>query len=248
MDFHEYIVRYSLRHDYVKVARMLNHPLDSKLHLEFAFFIMKNIVNHRNYTHYSVVRELAKQLSMYKLPWASHERDVCAIERAAAYIVLMKDLISINGDEQAKASFISSVREFLPDTNRFKELDAEVRKSRVTLLAVIMKEHRISRLQYEFNTRAEKISKQIKERLENLQNDLLPQLEDFSAQKWAESSQPEQVALSEIVASNGVCEESLLLYYEVLQNTPSMSADFFRVSTDDIFAKRHEESNFVIID
>lgn len=87
MDFHEVIVRHALRYNYVKVARLLISSLTSVMHLEFAFFIMKYIIGNRRYTDYSIVRELTKQLTTYKLPSINQECIALRIERAVSYIV-----------------------------------------------------------------------------------------------------------------------------------------------------------------
>lgn len=87
MDFHELITRHALRYNYVRVARLLVSSLTNEMHLEFAFFIMKYIISHRKYSNYSIVRELAKQLTMHELPSTSRECSVHRIERATAYIV-----------------------------------------------------------------------------------------------------------------------------------------------------------------
>lgn len=88
MEFHELILRYTLRHNYVKVARLLASSLSVEMHLEFAFFIMKYIISHRQYSNYSIVRDLAKQLTMYEHPSTSGDcSNPYRIERAAAYIV-----------------------------------------------------------------------------------------------------------------------------------------------------------------
>lgn len=129
-----------------------------------------------------------------------------------------------------------------------QELDAEIKKSRIGLLAVAMKEHRISWLQSEFDARAEKISAQIDNHLDILRTALLPRLEEFAVERWAQSSIPEQVVLANIIASNGLCEESLLQYFELMQKTPSLSIDFFHVCSNDLFADRQETLNCVVID
>lgn len=88
MDFHELIIRHALRYNYIKVIRLLlSSSFTTEMHLEFAFFIMKHIISHRKYINYSIVRELAKQLTTYKLPSTSQECIVHRIERAVAYIV-----------------------------------------------------------------------------------------------------------------------------------------------------------------
>ncbi|CAG9538976.1 unnamed protein product [Cercopithifilaria johnstoni] len=249
MDFHELIVRYALRYNYVKVARLLVSSLTNEMHLEFAFFIMKYIVSNRKYTNYSIVRELAKQLTMHKLPSTSRECNAHRIERAAAYIVLMKDLIATKDNPRRRARIISTIKELLPSTGKFKELDAEIKKSRVGLLAITMKEHRISWLQREFNKRAEKISTQIDKYLDILRTDLLlPPLEGFTLERWVQSSVPEQAALADIVTSNGLCEESLLQYFELIQNTPSLSVDFFHGCSSDLFTEREQILKSVVID
>lgn len=130
----------------------------------------------------------------------------------------------------------------------FQELDAEIRKSRVGLLAITMKEHRISRLQREFNRRAGKISAQIEKYLDILRTDLLPPLERFPLERWIESSIPEQVLLSDIITSNGLCEESLLQYFELVQNTPSLSVDFFHGCSNDLFTESQKILKCVVID
>ncbi|KAL3998843.1 hypothetical protein ACH3XW_16690 [Acanthocheilonema viteae] len=248
MEFHELIIRHALRYNYVKVVRLLVSSLTDEMHLEFAFFIMKYIISHRKYTNYSIVRELAKQLTMYKLPSTNRECNAYQIERAAAYIVLMKDLIATKGNPRRRASFISTIKEFLPNTEKFKELDAEIRKSRVGLLAVTMKEHRISWLQREFHKRAEKISAQIDKYLDILRTDLLPPLEEFPLERWAQSSIPEQVALADIITSNGLCEESLLQYFELIQDTPSLSVDFFHGCSSDLFMEGQKILKCIVID
>ncbi|EFO24580.1 hypothetical protein LOAG_03902 [Loa loa] len=248
MDFHESIVRHALRHNYVKVARLLVSSLTNEMHLEFAFFIMKYIISHRKYTNYSIVRELARQLTTYKLPSTSQECNAHRIERAVAYIVLMNDLIATKGNPRKRASFISTINEFLPSTGKFKELDAEIKKSRIGLLAVTMKEQRISRLQREFDKRAEEISVQIDEHLDILRTDLLPPLDVFALERWAQSGIPEQVALADIIASNGLCEESLLQYFKLIQDTPDLSVDFFHACSNDLFMEQQEILKYVIID
>uniref|UniRef100_A0A915Q5M3 Uncharacterized protein n=1 Tax=Setaria digitata TaxID=48799 RepID=A0A915Q5M3_9BILA len=248
MDFHELIVRHALRYNYAKVVRMLLPSLTSKMHLEFAFFIMKYITSHREYTNYSIVRELAKQLTKYEFPSTNQERDVHRIERATAYIMLMNDLIATKDNPRRRASFISTIKEHLPCTGKFKELDVEVKKSRVALLAITMKEHRISWLQREFDSRAEKISAQIEKHLDILRKDLLPPLESFALERWTKSSIPEQAALADIVATNGVCEKSLLQYFEILRDTPSLSVDFFHPCSDDLFMERQEIQRCIVID
>uniref|UniRef100_A0A0R3RFP7 Uncharacterized protein n=1 Tax=Elaeophora elaphi TaxID=1147741 RepID=A0A0R3RFP7_9BILA len=248
MDFHELIVRHTLRSNYVKVARLLISSLSSEMHLEFAFFIMKYIISHRRYTNYSIVRELAKQLTTHKLPSTSQECNAHRIERAAAYIVLMRDLIATKGNPRRRASFISTIKEFLPTTGKFKGLDDEIKKSRMGLLAVSMKEHRISALQCGFNKRAEKMSAQIDKHLDILRTDLLPPLEGFPLERWTQSGIPEQVALADIIVSNGPCEESLLQYFELIQNTPSLSVDFFPACSNDLFMEQQEILKYVVID
>ncbi|KAK6106999.1 hypothetical protein QQG55_26475 [Brugia pahangi] len=248
MDFHELIIRYALRYNYVKVARLLISSLSNEMHLEFAFFIMKHIISHRKYANYSIVRELIKQLTTFKLPSINQECNACRIERAVAYIILMNDLIATKGNSRRRASFISTIKDFLPNTGKFEELDAEIKKSRVGLLAVTMKEHRIKWLQGEFNRRAEKISAQIDKHLDILRTDLLPPLEEFALERWAQSDIPERVALADIILSNGLNEESLLQYFKVIQDTPSLSIDFFHASSNDLFMERQENLNYVIID
>ncbi|VDM98039.1 unnamed protein product, partial [Onchocerca ochengi] len=144
--------------------------------------------------------------------------------------ILMNDLIATKGNP------------------RRRKLDAEIRKSRVGLLAITMKEHRINWLQKEFDTRAEKISAQIDKHLDILRTNLLPPLEGFALERWAQSSIPEQVALADIVASNGLCEESLLQYFELIRDTPSLSVDFFHADSSDLFKERQEILHCVIID
>ncbi|VDO68912.1 unnamed protein product [Onchocerca flexuosa] len=111
-----------------------------------------------------------------------------------------------------------------------------------------MKEHRIIWLQREFDKRAEKISAQIEKHLDILRTDLLPPLEEFALERWAQSSIPEQVALADIVASNGLCEESLLQYFEFIRDTPNLSVDFFHTDSSDLFKEREEIPHCVIID
>ncbi|KAM3720913.1 Transcription factor [Dirofilaria immitis] len=217
--------------------------------MDFHELIVRHALSHRNYTNYSIVRELAKQLTTYKFPSTSQECDVYRIERAATYIILMNDLIATKGNPRRRASFISTIRELLPNTGKSEKLDAEIRKSRVGLLAITMKEHRISWLEREFNTRAEKISTQIEKHLDILRTNLLPPLEGFALERWAQSSIPEEVALADIVASNGVCEESLLQYFDLIQNTPNLSSvDFFRADSSDLFKEQQEILHCVVID
>lgn len=130
----------------------------------------------------------------------------------------------------------------------FQELDAEIRKSRVGLLAITMKEHRISRLQREFDKRAEKISAQIDKCLNTLRITLLPPLEEFPLERWIQSGVPEQVALADIITSNGLREESLLQYFELIQDTPSLSVDFFYGCSSDLLMEQQKISKFIVID
>lgn len=147
-----------------------------------------------------------------------------------------------------KIPFKLAVVDFVTIQHCFQELDAEIKKSRIGLLAITMKEHRISWLQREFERRAEKISAQIDKHLDILRIDLLPPLEEFALERWAKSGIPEQVALADIIISNGLCEESLLQYFELIQETPSLSIDFFHACSGDLFMERQEIFKHVIID
>lgn len=87
MDFQELIMRHAMRNDYRKIVKLGLQWLTPKLHLEYAFFIMKQIVKDRHYSRYEVIRELANRMALYNFPTRNAERDVCRIERAAAYVV-----------------------------------------------------------------------------------------------------------------------------------------------------------------
>lgn len=80
-------VRYALRLNYKEAVAEMVSKLDDDLHLEFAFYVMKNIVSERNYEQFSILREFAMSMQEYTMPSYSQACTMLRIERAAAYVV-----------------------------------------------------------------------------------------------------------------------------------------------------------------
>lgn len=233
----EAVLHVALRHDLREMVKRLHDFLGESLHLEYAFFVMKQILSRRFLDKYALVVDLAARMGQFSFPSTSHQADLLKIQRSAAFIVLMSDIAGFSTSNALSSKEITlKIKRLLPNSGIYPRLDALAKESRIALMSVMMKQKRIKRLRAEFYSKAERISRQIETRLDRLRTQLLPVPDGLPIDSQRLKAEPAKSLYSEIVRTEGITDRSLLKFFQVISDSPQMSINFFDSGSCEIFS------------
>ncbi|KHN89084.1 hypothetical protein Tcan_15393 [Toxocara canis] len=237
MSVEEAVLNIALRNDFCEVVKVLHHSLSEHIHLEYAFFVMKQIVKRRFLDRYDLVRQLLSKIRSYQLPSNEQELELLRLQYSIAFIVLMGDIIGLGyGGALQTKEVASKIRKLLADSGKFYEVDRLAQESRIALMSVLMKQRRINRLRREFYGKAERISEQIETRLDRIRAKIVPTQRELPLDHRTRSAVATNALYNEIVERDGFNEQALLHFLNAFSKTPQTSVSFFESSSHDFFS------------
>lgn len=87
MSVEEAVLYVALRNDFREVVKLLHGSLNEHMHLEYAFFVMKQVVSRRFLDKYELVRHLINRIRSYQLPSSGYELELLKLQYSIAFVV-----------------------------------------------------------------------------------------------------------------------------------------------------------------
>lgn len=234
----EAVLRVALRNNLIEVVKRLHDYLSEPMHLEYAFYVIKQVLRLRAVQQYSLISDLLQKLCETDLPSTSQQLQLLRIQRSAAFIVLMGDVAGINQTSQLPLStkeVLRKMKHLLPHTNKYSRLDETSRESRIALMLTMMKQKRILRLRRDFHSKAERLSEKMEKCLDKVRAEMLVPLNGLPLENYFASAEAAKNLYMEIVKKEGVSDRSLLKFLRIIEDSPQMSFSFFDSGSCEVF-------------
>uniref|UniRef100_A0A915ACT9 Uncharacterized protein n=1 Tax=Parascaris univalens TaxID=6257 RepID=A0A915ACT9_PARUN len=117
MSVEEAVLHVALRNDFREVVKLLYGFLNERMHLAYAFFVMKQVVSRRFLDKYDLVHLLINRIRSCQLPSSGYELELLRLQYAIAFLILMSDIIGLSdGNTLPTGEITSKIRKLLADS------------------------------------------------------------------------------------------------------------------------------------